>query len=141
MGCGSGLPIGTQICVTVCVCEMVQRPSVSRAEAELQLQRMINHLEGEGKNYNRDAGGLSYRDTKWPLGQGIIPDLKKVINPGVPGYPLERSEAASALKVAEIARDIAVEGLKGGKDNIQKLHHTAKIVCPLLQAALEIVLA
>jgi hypothetical protein len=71
------------------------------------------------------------------LGQGIIPDLEKVGSPkGVPNYPLNRSEAAIALKVAEAARDVAVKALKG-----RHFQPAAKAITHLLQGALEVVLA
>ena len=143
MSCGTGLPILIQLCAAECACDLIQRPSLPIGEPELELHRIVNYLVGSKReHYDPSVGGLSYKDNYWPdLGQGIIPDLERVINEGVKNkkgenYPLDRSVAAAALKIIESARDLAVKGLR--ERNFQQ---AARVVCPLLHSAREAILA
>jgi hypothetical protein len=137
MVCGTGCPISLQLCAAECSCDLIQRPSLPSGEPELELKRMINYLEGhKGEHYDSMAGGMSYKHNIWPdLGQGVIPDLERVIK-GVQNYPLDRSVAVAALKIAETARDLAVKGLRE-----RKFQEAARVVCPLLHCAREAILA
>lgn len=149
MPCGSSSPIGTQIGAGIGTCQIILNLSTPKGEPELQLQRVINYLEGhKGEHYDSAAGGLSYiKDAKWPdLGQGIIRDLDRVARGGEPKLPLSKNEAAIALRVAEAARDVAVKGLADAKrleqaKAIDKIKESAKIISSLLQVTLEVVLA
>lgn len=140
MPCGSSKPLANQLNSGIFACQMAQRTSVD--EARLHLRRTVNYLVGpQDPNYVLTVGGMRYEPTKTDpddrgLGQGIIPDLKKVQQGG---YKLQPLAAEGALEAAESARSLGETGLN--QNDIGKLQQAAKDVASQLQSALNAVLA
>lgn len=144
MPCGSGRPIATQIGAGITACQIVQTVNPDLGEAKLHLHRTRNYLVGPGdQNYNLTVGGMRYEPTKngddQGLGQGIIPDLQKVLAGGYPRSPLKSADAEVALKAAQNARSLAEKGLQ--QNDINNLKQAAMDVVTQLQSALNAVLA
>lgn len=156
MACGPSAPIANQIDSGIFAGQLIGGTTLDTAK--LQLGRMINYLVGpaEKPNYDVTIGGMHYETTKGHdggdegLGNGIIPDLTKVRGYQSGKYPLEPAAAELALKLAQIARDVAVSGraeairleqAKAIDKAIDEIKETAKVVSSLLRVTLDVVLA
>jgi hypothetical protein len=143
MACGPGSPIATQIGAGITACQTILNTNPDLEEVILELRRTIVYLKG---GLDEKIGGMRYvepKEYKLGLGEGIIRDLIKVRENGLPDYPLKKTDAEVAWKIAVAALAMAEKGLEQAeaKNEIKKIHKSAKIVSSLLQSALEVVLA